>query len=102
MYASNIIKFVSCCNRNNLLTRNFFGYSHFVYNRFANNYFCGNSQLKSQTLLNIKKPLSTTSSPDGNQNVSKDKSVKKRRRIISSDSSGDETPKPKAILDVEK
>lgn len=89
MYASNVIRVLSFCNRSLVLSRQLLSSQQCLkpQNFMINLQRC-KSNLKSKSLTSVL--FSTSSSPDDNHNVSKEMAPKKRRRIISSSSSSDE------------
>lgn len=88
MYALNIIRVISFCNRSIITSRQILSFQLNSYN-FVNNLHRYKSSSKNKSLTSVL--FSTSSSPDDNHNVSKEKVQKKRRRIISSSSSSDDT-----------
>lgn len=91
MYASNLFRVFSFCNRNLTFTRQILcSQLNLNSDSFVNNLYRYKSSSKNKILTNVL--FSTTSSPDDNHNVSKGKVPNKRRRIISSSSSDDNEP----------
>lgn len=86
MYASNVIRVLSFCNRSLVLSRQLLSSQQYLkpYNFVINLHRC-KSNFKSKSLTSVL--FSASSSPDDKHNVSKEKVPKKRRRIISSSSS---------------
>lgn len=103
MYASNVIRVLSFCNRSLVLSRQLLSSQQCLkpHNFVLNLQRC-KSNLKSKSLTSVL--FSTNSSPDDNHNVSTEKVQKKRRRIISSDSSSDEneSTSPTNTVETEK
>lgn len=86
MYASNLFRVLSFCNRSLVVSRQILSSQQSSYN-FVNRLQRYKSSSKSKNLTSVL--FSTSSSPDDNLNVSEGKVRKKRRRIISSSSSDD-------------
>lgn len=88
MYATNLIRVF--CNRSVILTRPLLS-SHpcLKSNNLSVHILSSTTQFESHLLNKCLTSVSfaTHCSPDGNHNVSKEKSAKKRRRIISNSSS---------------
>lgn len=104
MYASNVIRVLTFCNRSLVLSRQLLSSQQCLkpHNFLVNLQRC-KSNVKSKSLTRVL--FSASSSPDDNHNVSKGKVPTKRRRIISSSSSSDEnesTASPSKTVKEEK
>lgn len=95
MYALKLVKLLSSCNRNYLLTRKLVS-SHQLNFLTVVNFHRNELFWKSDNSLNVSS-FSTSSSPDDNHNVSTEKVKKKRRRIISDSSSDENTTEKQNI-----